>query len=742
LSRDWKLSRGSLRGEGLPSLSWKVDELVSADSSREDALFERFKKLNAGVVRNLGYFVNKEIIFTDAITLSKMDPKFLFAAAKKLKIDAPPTYDSDPVKEVFHEPYSNMNAQSDAILLLSSLNPKAYENKIFWPVSFVPFPSVIGDEGRSLSFVFPDLISEINDSLENKIKFGSMRKTVDDLFLPKVGSFECNPATFNQRKLTDLFILHPREFSKRIEALREQTDVPEFVAREEIAYDVFVKKEMAAHLYAKVLGHLNINPVYFGAKGSAGKEILDRACELSGKEVVLPGIDGVMPQKTIYGHLDASALRLLDGKVVGAYASRSKSFPVQVRSNNSEFHDFNLLPCPHAPVWCESVFEEKQSCARLENKVSACSRDLFDVMKDDKAMEKFELGEKWSDFYQSRNPDACHLAEFVAKRAKERGVRFYSAEHIAWLLSRGPNFEVWSSVDILDDDVLEDDDNRRRKGRSSWYSERGKDVIFPFAFKDVKNPPFLRSSSFNLKCHLGRCFGALKLSDSHPDEAAIFGTGAHFLMNGHIDGLLQEMLWEKLGQSPVSREVYTERNVCFEKDGKFITGHPDCVLGKALHPNAKELDLIVVDYKTSRVTPYLRLGNILQTATYGLGIAKSHPEFVFKTFYLCIVNTPRIGERQTINIAKMRNDKDDELFERVSRLQDETLSVMEKLYVDASFLRDFKEKMLAEHACFYDGKHKTGCYDNQRSACVKMFNELKGGECLNDYAKRVRGNGS
>jgi len=741
LSNDWKKPRGALKGEGVPSLSWKVDELLSADSSREDALFERFKKLNNGLMNNLDYFVGKDIIFTDPVTLSKMDPAFLFAAAKKLKISAPPTYESDPVKEVFHEPYSNMNAQSDAILFLSSLNPKAYENKIFWPVSFVPFPSVIGDDGRSLSFVFPELIIEINDSLENKLKFGSMRKTLDDLFLPKVGSFECNPATFNQRKLTDLFILHPVEFSKRIEVLREQFAEPELLAREEIAYDVFIKKEMTARLYAKILSHLNINPVYFGAKGSAGKEILDRACELVGKEVVLPGIDGVMPQKTIYSHLDAAALRLLDGKIVGEYARKTRVFPVQVRSEKTDSHDFSLSPCPYAPVWCEEVYDEKQSCARLENKVSTCSRDLFDVMKDDKAMEKLDLGKKWSDFSKN-NSEACHLADFVERRAKKMGVRFYSAEHIAWLLSRGPNFEVWTSVDVLDDDVLENDDNRRKKGRASWYSERGSDVIFPFALKDVKKPPFLRASSFNLSCHLGRCLGALKISDVTPDGSAVFGTGAHFLMNGHIDGLLQEKLWEKLGQSPTSRELYAEKNICFEKDGKVIAGHPDCIFGKAPHPLAKELDLIVVDYKTSMATPYLRLGNVLQTATYGLGIVQNQPEFLFKNIYLCIVNTPRVGEKQTINIAKMKNDKNDELYQRVERLQSETLKIMSRLYEEPNFLREFKSEMLSKNACFYDGKHKTGCYENQRVVCERMFKELNDGECLNEYAERVRDNGS
>ncbi len=746
LAQDWEKPRGAFKGKGVPSLSWLVDEMVSADSSREDALFDRFKKLNKGVMTNLDELIGKDIVFTDAVTLSKMDPKFLFGAAKKLGVSAPLTYESDPVREIFHEPYSNMNAQSDALILLSALNPAAYAGKIFWPVSFVPFPSIVSDDGRSLSFFLPSLIDGINDSLEGKIKFGSMKKSLDDLFLPKVGSFECNPATFNQRKLTDLFILHPLEFARRLEQLKQFTDEPEKLLREEISYDVFLKKEMTAVFYSKILERLDVNPVYFGAKGSAGKEILERACELSNKELSLPGIDGVMPQKTIYSHLDASALRLLDGRIVGRHAKKTKLFPVQVRSEKTSSDDLSLRACPFAPVWCEEVYDEKDSCARLENKVKACTKDLYDSMKDDKAIETLDIGRKWKELIRESHPNVCHLADFTSKRAKEIGFRISSAEQVAFKLSRGPNYEVWSSVDIIDDDLLEDDDNRRRKGRSSWYAERGNDVIFPFPLKEDKRSPFLRASTFNVKCHLAKAFGTLKLSDTSVDEISVFGTAVHYLMNGQFEGssgfLLQEMLWKRLGLEPASRKDYTERHLWYERDGKVISGHPDCVLGKAQHPHSKVRDVIIVDYKTGRVTPYLRLGNIVQTASYGMAMVQRYPEFDFRNIYLCIVNTPRVGEEQTINIAKMRNDPEDKLYQRVVRFQNEALENVEKLFNDAGFLRDYKKEMLCAGACVHDGKSKTGCYGNHRSECEKMFNVLKDGENLTEYAQRVRDNGN
>ncbi|HLF54388.1 MAG TPA: hypothetical protein VI612_01575, partial [Candidatus Nanoarchaeia archaeon] len=608
-----------LRGEE-PNLSSLVDEMVNAES-RDENFMEKYALLNAEFLRHLDELKGREIIFTDPVSPTKLDPQFLFSYMKELGIPfpdfIPAWYASSKPGKVWHDPYSPMFAQTDAILLMSALNPMPWSGKIIWPVSFVPFPSEVSADGTSLAYVFPGAFNLVDRMItdEGRIALGSRKKIVGEhnlFYERKIGSFECNPVSFDAAGLEDLLTLDEMSSSGRIKQLVESKKMTWEQAKErvraEIPYDVFLKREMTALFYALILEKLDIDPVLFASKNSVSHSILSRALKISGKrklKLVGPGDRGPIDisRKSPYGCLEASALERLNGFVVNPRVSpvfeprKVKSF---LTKEDLKSRGLALHPCPYAPVWCEKVYPDKYSCARDAKETDSCSRDLFDSMKSPAYLRS------WVAQHNSTHPgqEVGSVAEFVIHECRKRRFYFYSAEQIAFLLNRGPNFEVFTSTDFRDEEELDADDERRRKAKLSWFGERGSDKIFPFIHEDNKAlNPFGRISAFNVKCDLARLIGMHPElpPESQSSEAAVFGTMGHTLTNGSSPGgfMLQELLWSALGLPPVKREKYTERAVRLNVGDVFLSGHPDCVLLKAPgfmqgeELNGKSLDLII-----------------------------------------------------------------------------------------------------------------------------------------------------
>ena len=126
---------GGLRKKGKkPNLPSLVEELLEQDKPRVNKLMEKYALLNQKSFQRIQDLKEKQIIFTDPVSPVKMDPDFLFSYLKHLQAEFPefmPTwYSCGSPNRVFHDPFSPVFAQSDAIMLLAGVNPDAFHDKI------------------------------------------------------------------------------------------------------------------------------------------------------------------------------------------------------------------------------------------------------------------------------------------------------------------------------------------------------------------------------------------------------------------------------------------------------------------------------------------------------------------------------------------------------------------------------------------------------------------------------------
>lgn len=760
---------GGLRTTGRqPNLT---DRLNDAIARADSTLFSRFLEFNKAGLTHAPSLHDSTVIFTDGILPTKLDPAFLFPLLKALDIPYPsyaPAWwaSTKGCERAFHEPYSPLHKLTDAAILMAQLNPDAWNNIILWPVAPVAFPTRINTSGAE--YAFPQALASIDAACEGRISIGSMHKSIDDAnpfstSPPKIGTFECNPLTYDAQALLDLLAQNEMSFDTRLEQLIEQgrnrTEAVRYL-QEEIPYDAFLKKELSAWYYASIIDKLGKPPVLFAPKGSSTYAIMKRALKLHTNKQNIPaklakhrpprrlnliGYEDCGPldpsKKSIHGILEASALDALNGYVVNKHFARTGKTP-RIHANvlNKEDIQFNLQPCPYAPVWCEAVYD--QTCARDSGETTYCTRDLFDAMRDPTFFEEAGLGPAWIEAYNKQHPPINNIAELVERRCKEHQFLFYSAEHIAWLLNRAEEFEVYTSADFVDRSKLREDDSRRRKGRLSWQYEKGNDVIFPLIHEPY--PPesaFCRISALGVSCDIARTLTMRPDAPPHmhASVAAAFGTAGHFLMNGTTreELMLQELLWSSLGMEPLSRAEYTEHAITLETNGTHWSGHSDCPLLKGPEPlpphelPGKTLDLVIVDYKTSVKTFSPRKKYILQLGAYALSYAQRHPETRFKNFYLAVVNRPFISEHmhgpftQKITIVKIENKPSDLLYEELQHELTRTVEEQQRLRNSEYFIQ-YKTEQARKGRCEEQAlTSKMGCYPDQRAKCNCLHEQIK-----------------
>jgi hypothetical protein len=799
----WK-NTGGLRRQGTaPNLNAIVQEMVGwEDSTRTTALMEKYIQLNSGLMENLDQLRGRDIIFTDPVSPVKLDPQFLFSYLSSLHIDypehAPSWYGAGMVDRVWHDPYSPLFAQTDAILTLAKMNPRAFESKIFWPVSPVAFPSeiIVENDDIILRYALPDVFDCASESVSDKgkIGLGSKEKRWSD-FSPfvwhrgeKIGNFVTNPRTLDRGALEDLLIRDRMSFDSRIKHIEKTTDLnwKESVTyvREEIAYHVALRKEIGALFYAKVLDRLNIkNPVLFAPKGSSSYDMLDRATkrinERTPRNAKLQKL-GLEPQKSTltligaadsgpldpskkspYWYLESSALERLNGWILNPIVARTARVLPTVRPHIKKADlarpVLSLNACPYAPVLCEEVYVDAGSCAREEQKVSHCTRDLFDHLSD-VDYQKEEFGQPWIDWFNQEHPkrQITSVGDHTQQFCREKKFIVYSIEQVAWLLNNGPNYEVYSSTDVMDRRELDEADKRRLKARTSWYDEKGSDILFPFehdAFPAPKKDG--RISSLGSKCDLGRIFAVNQ--HVHPkvftSDAAARGTGVHELANGSVDQeLLQERLWERMGLPRFRRHAYAEQDMHVTIDDAVWSGHSDGVFLKApqyVTPDNRgsaEFDLVIVDLKTSQKTFVPSKKHRHQLTTYALGFIQAHESMSIRNIYTIVVTRPMVSDvglpgpfTQQFSIVRMRNSADDPLLSEVKDELTRTVAAQKTLLHDVEYLHTFKAAQVEKSACNWPcGNYsKTGCFDDTRLKCEHMFTTI-GGRSLAQYVLEER----
>ncbi len=96
---------------------------------------------------------------------------------------------------------------------------------------------------------------------------------------------------------------------------------------------------------------------------------------------------------------------------------------------------------------------------------------------------------------------------------------------------------------------------------------------------------------------------------------ALRGTAIHALSSAPLDNLIHYRTLERIGLKPVSSDLYTETPFYHELDGFSVSLHPDCYL--FLERADGKHDLLILDTKSNRYTPYPEHKYLQQTFFYG-----------------------------------------------------------------------------------------------------------------------------
>lgn len=316
-----------VRGER-PNLEERLLEVVEeSSSSRLNSLFEKTELLNLNLVKQIDQLKGKDIIFTDPISPSEMDPQFLFSNLIDMGIefpkDAPKHYGIGYPTRVWHDIYSPMFAQSDAILLMAKKNPGIWRKKIIWPVSFVAFPSIITEDPElALQYFDTSIFDEIDARMisyvetrngteqRRKIGLGSRRKSISDIILhlnescegnfSKVGTLEVNPSSFFHKSLLDLSIKDPMAFETRINKIIEKYELSWERAldylRAELPFETALKHYLTALFYVDIINRLDLKEVVlFAPKISVSYDVLTTAIKILNKNQAKES--GKLPQE-------------------------------------------------------------------------------------------------------------------------------------------------------------------------------------------------------------------------------------------------------------------------------------------------------------------------------------------------------------------------------------------------------------------------------------------------------------
>ena len=209
---------------------------------------------------------------------------------------------------------------------------------------------------------------------------------------------------------------------------------------------------------------------------------------------------------------------------------------------------------------------------------------------------------------------------------------------------------------------------------------------------------------------------------------------------------------KELNLDPVPSDYYCElsfqKNLKLpETDKKFsVSFHPDALL--FLKDKKEVYDILILDTKTNRVTPYPEVKYLMQTAFYGLMVKDIVEENGLKTNNIYTVLNknsfdhhffvPGNSEKEHHNIGVFRPQK----FSPITKFspEDSFLEyVMQELYRavtekeelrnnDKQHLINMKKEMQKKHNC-------DTCYFDQKEICDYI--SIKGNESLTDLTKNI-----
>lgn len=765
------------------------ENLSKLDGHRKQNAFKRWEDMNKGILENLDQLKGRRIIFTDPVSPTKLDPKFLFSYLKHMGIKYPdhaPAWYAKETKRLWQDPMSPLWAQTDAMMLLAAVNPQQWDRQVFWPVSFfaIPYEIKIEDEVY-VKYVYDDLFKKLDLKIpEGRIGLGSIRKTMQ-YFMPfeeQIGTFQCNPGMYSTNMLRDQLVENERDFKKDIEYLKKRfgwnwDDAVEHL-HEWIKFETKLKEIITAHYYSDIIDKLELEEaVLFSPKKCTAQTILERSIKnlkREGKEIPLRFVEYELDKNDPgpYSYLDWRALRKLNGEICVMSGVDKEVVTVKERRDLKLDKEVEFNECKYAPVLCEGAYG--YTCERDLGRTDNCTLDNFLELEKEGAEKLLGIDEGWMGAFRKENKTneygrLWNLAQFTKRILNMMKFRPYSVEQVLYLLNKGENYPVYTTTDMLEGVEMDHSDKRRQNARTSWWAEKNQDVIFPFVHKDFEaTGATQRISSVGVKCEIARILGMMDVAPKVLGSwQATIGTIVHYLMNENPTGkkLMQEELLEKyLGIPYNPRETWCENEVYidfYDEETKRTvrwSGHSDCVCMKAPREimekfyageslKGEKIDLVIVDFKTSRSTPQPAKKYKKQIGLYSMaykqrikeGVApiKEMLECEVRNCYMGILQRPSIDGyqsqkplKQTIKMVKFTDE------EQLKNEIKESIRVQEALKTDPCAFWEYKLRQKEKGACEKpDGDwSKVGCFDDQRIKCECMCEQI-GSRSIKQYGE-------
>jgi hypothetical protein len=221
-----------------------------------------------------------------------------------------------------------------------------------------------------------------------------------------------------------------------------------------------------------------------------------------------------------------------------------------------------------------------------------------------------------------------------------------------------------------------------------------------------------------------------------PSDSAERGTLIHSLISAPIEGDVEDNphynTLRRIGVEPRPSSDYCELKFTTEYEGRSISFHPDVLL--FLKDKTKEnFDIMIIDTKSSRYTPYLEHRYLLQTLFYAKQIGKQMEEKLgigygniilglnkmafFKEHDKGYVQSPYKTQKFSPLILI---DKDDPLNQVTDRVFEESIKGMERAR-SPSTKEEARDFILREYQNSHEEKNYCArCYSDHKKVCKAL----------------------
>lgn len=580
------------------------------------------------------------------------------------------------------DPFADSFALTKRFLEKYHENPKAYENILIIPIAPVIWPYTFY-EGR-LHHFRKDIVREVSYEItgKDKLGFGALEKGLDTRTSHRA-NFEFVEEAFDlERRIYQ----SGRSTSNHVESL----DVDEI--RTKIGYEVFFNLLLMENAFGNFLELLRLQEVnLFAMQSSYATKIMERISrsrritinKIGGKEGCMRNIS-----RGISGESEPSAINLFNGFLLTNYINRTQN-PINVVSRlkpKGETRTLEPLSCPFYPFFlCPAQFQRKS-----RNIDDCCSHEYFSSLDQESL-------------------------SIIREDTRRFHFGIEGIETIIHELMSGRDF------DVFDPDYV----------HKSWVHEtQGKQLRLTPKF-DVPEEKDMRPSGFGRKGPVARFIGIYK--DNFPIQVgksreAISGVMLHEIMFKQKGPYKHNKILELLGLSETERQAYCERPILYAYDGIKVMGHFDSSF-------LLDEDIVILDAKRSRKTPYPSFGHRYQLLSYALGI-KSCLNLNPSNYYLTLINRP-FEEELKENPAELEGLHKPQEFSIIKIPSDSSFIESLNSRIEEQFEED--QRLLQDRAYFFRSLEEELpiMFEDEQQYALFLAEQLKLHGSLNEFLKNI-----